>query len=192
MKNRIRIVNNSPAVLGFTALCVLTFIINVATGGVSNNLLFCVYRAPLSNPFTYFRAFGHVLGHANVSHLLNNLMLILVTGPLLEEKYGGKFLIKVIVITALLTGIVHCILFPGAALLGASGVVYAFIVLSSITGYKDGEIPLTLIIVSLLYLGTQVYEGIFVNDNVSQLTHIIGGVIGGVMGTFGSKGQDRI
>ena len=46
MKNRIRIVNNSPAVLGFTALCVLTFIINVATGGISNNLLFLFANRP--------------------------------------------------------------------------------------------------------------------------------------------------
>ena len=192
MKNRIRIVNNSPVVLGFTALCVLAFVLNVTTGGISTNLLFCVYRSPLSNPFTYLRLFGHVLGHASVSHLLNNLMLLLVTGPLLEEKYGGKFLIKVMVITALLTGIVQYILFPGSALLGASGIVYAFIVLSSITSYKNGQIPLTLIIVAILYLGTQVYEGVFVEDNVSQLTHIIGGVIGAVTGLMqGAKGNNE-
>lgn len=136
----------------------------------------------MANPLTYVRFFGHILGHANFSHLINNMMLILVVGPLLEERYGSKILIFVILATALITGIIHFIFFPGVALCGASGVVFAFILLSSITGFKDKEIPLTFILVALLYLGEQIYEGIFVADNVSQLTHIIGGITGAVIG----------
>ena len=36
--------------------------------------------------------------------------------------------------------------------------------------------------VALLYIGQQVYEGLFVADNVSQLGHIIGGVVGSALG----------
>ena len=58
-------------------------------------------------------------------------------------------------------------------LLGASGVVFALILLSSFTSMKEGEIPLTFILVAALYIGQQIYQGIFVNDNVSNLTHIL-------------------
>lgn len=50
-------------------------------------------------------------------------MLILVVGPLLEEKYGSANILFVILATALVTGIVNFIFFPYTQLLGASGVV---------------------------------------------------------------------
>ena len=100
---------------------------------------------------------------------------------MLEEKYGSNRLLIVILVIALVTGIAHIIIAPNTMLLGASGVVFAFILLSAVTGSKEG-IPLTFIIVAVLYIGTQVYEGVFNVDNVSQLTHIIGGIIGGVFG----------
>ena len=49
---------------------------------------------------------------------------------------------------------------------------------------KNGEIPLTFILVVVLFLGQQIYEGIALHDNVSQITHIIGGAIGGFVGYF--------
>ena len=67
-------------------------------------------------------------------------------------------------------------------LMGASGVVFAMVLLSSITSAGEGEIPLTFIVVAVLYLGQQVYEGIFVNDNISQIGHIVGGMVGSALG----------
>ncbi len=186
---RLKIVVNSPVILTFVFLCVAVLILDRVTGGragsglgKSTELFFSVYRSSMANPLTYIRFFGHVFGHADFSHLIGNMMLILVIGPLLEEKYGAKIIIFVMAATALITGVIHFIFFPGVALCGASGIVFAFILLSSISGFKEKEIPLTFILVALLYLGQQIYEGIFVADNVSQLTHIAGGVVGAVIG----------
>ena len=41
---------------------------------------------------------------------------------------------------------------------------------------------LTLILVLVLYLGGEIVDGVVLSDNVSQLTHIIGGICGAVMG----------
>ena len=57
-----------------------------------------------------------------------------------------------------------------------------FIMLASLSGLKDGKIPLTLVLVALLYLGQEVYSIIFVKDNVANLMHIIGGVCGTAFG----------
>ena len=97
-------------------------------------------------------------------------------------KYGHKVIIEVIVVTAIITGLVNYIFFWKVALCGASGVVFAFILLASFTGFNEGEIPLTFILVALIFIGQQVYEGITVHDDISNMAHIVGGLVGGIMG----------
>ncbi len=118
---------------------------------------------------------------------MGNMTLLLVVGPLLEEKYGSSKILMVIFVTALVTGIANMMFFPHIQLLGASGVVFAFILLSSITSMGDGKIPLTFLLVAFIYIGGQVYDGIFVRDNVANLTHILGGVVGAVLGYILNK-----
>ena len=163
---------NSPVILTFTAICLAALILGQLTGGHTTRMFFSVYRSSLLNPLTYVRFIGHVFGHSGVSHFMGNIMLILVIGPLLEEKYGSADMIFLIVSTAIITGVVHFIFFPHVMLLGASGVAFAMILLASFTSIKDGSIPLTFILVFVLYIGEQVYDSIFVSDNISHLTHI--------------------
>ncbi len=179
---RFKITCNSPVIIGFTAMCLLTLCLNSLTSGFSNTLLFSVYRAPLRDPLSYVRFVGHVFGHANWEHFISNIMLILVVGPLLEEKYGSLSIALVMGVTAIVTGFVHYTLFPHTMLLGASGIVFALILLSSFTSVKEGEIPLTFILVACIYIGEQVYQGIMMQDDISNLTHIIGGIVGAGFG----------
>jgi len=187
MNKKIQVSFNSPIILGFVILSFIVYIVDNLTGGFSTRLLFSVYRSSFISPFTYIRFFGHVLGHAGLDHFLGNIMLILVIGPMLEEKYGSSNILFVILATALVTGLVHFFAFPNVYLLGASGVVFAFILLSSFAGFRDGKIPFTFILVALLYIGQQVYQGVFVQDNISNLTHILGGIVGAVLGYIMNK-----
>ena len=117
------------------------------------------------------------------------MMLLLVLGPMQEEKYGTGNIVIVMLTTAVVTALVNMIFFPNVALLGASGIVFAMVLLSSITSTDGKTIPVTFILVAILYIGQQVYEGIFVADNVSQLGHIVGGLVGTVLGFVMSRGQ---
>ena len=182
MKTRPKIVINAPVVIGFTAMMFAATLLGILTGGRSTRLLFQTYHSSLASPLTYVRLFTHVLGHSGWSHFMGNATYILLLGPMMEEKYGSSSLVKVILITAFVTGVVNYIFFPSVALCGASGVVFAFIILTSFTGFKTGEIPLTFILIAAVFIGQQIYEGVFVNDNVSQLTHIIGGIVGAAIG----------
>lgn len=188
-KNGLKISFNSPVVLSFTAICFIALVLNWITKGYTNNLLFSVYHSSLTQPLTYIRFFGHIAGHANWNHFIGNITLLLVIGPLLEEKYGSLNILFVILSTALVTGIVNYIFFPNIQLLGASGVVFAFILLSPITSFKEGTIPLTLILVAVIYIGGQIYDCIFVNDNVANLTHILGGMVGASLGIIMNKNK---
>ena len=183
----IKISYNSPVILGFTAICFASLLLSMVTNGFTNDLIFSVYHSSLTDPLTYLRFVGHIFGHANWNHFLGNIMLILVVGPMLEEKYGASDIMFVIIVTALVTGIVHFIFFPHIQLLGASGVVFAFILLSSFTSFKEGTIPLTFLLVAVIYIGGQIYDGLFLQDNVANLTHILGGLVGAWIGYLGNK-----
>ncbi len=87
---KLRLSYNAPVVISFALASLLALILNWVTGGKSNSLLFSVYRAPLRDPLSWLRVFLHVLGHAGYAHFMGNMMLILVVGPPLEEKYGSR------------------------------------------------------------------------------------------------------
>lgn len=179
---RFKISFNSPVVLGFAMICLIALMLDFITRGLSTTLFFSVYSSPLSSPLTYVRFIGHVFGHVSWEHFISNMTLLLVIGPMLEEKYGSSNLLGVIFATALVTGMVHFVFFPHVQLLGASGVVFAFILLSSFTSMKEGSIPATFLLVALIYIGGEIYHGIFMQDQVSNLTHILGGGVGAGLG----------
>ena len=182
MKRTFRLQYNAPVVLSFALLSLGALLLGVLTGGRSTKLLFSVYRCPLSDLLAWPRFVLHVLGHSGYAHYIGNMMMILVVGPPLEEKYGSRPLFWAIFLTALVSGMVQWLFFPHTALLGASGIVFMMIVMSSLAGMKDGCIPITLILVLLLYVGGEIVDGVVLSDNVSQLTHIIGGMCGAVLG----------
>lgn len=188
-KTKFKISLNSPVILGFTMICLIALILSQITAGITNNLFFSVYHSSLMNPLTYVRFIGHIFGHAGWEHFIGNIMLILVVGPLLEEKYGSWNMVFVIISTAIVTGLVNYIFFPNIQLLGASGIVFAFILLSSITSIREGSIPLTFILVTVVYIGGQVYDGVFMKDNIANLTHILGGIMGAGLGYIMNKNK---
>lgn len=172
---------NSPVILTFTLISLFALILGYLTQGVSTTLLFAVYRSSPKDPLTYVRLFTHVLGHASFDHYFNNIINILLIGPLLEEKYGSKNMLIMIITTALVTGILNVILFD-TGLLGASGVVFMLILLSSFVNLSKGKIPFTLILVVIIFLGREIYSGIIFSDNISRITHVAGGICGAIMG----------
>lgn len=179
---KFKITFNSPVVLGFIFISFAVLVLGFLTGDASNKLLFMTYHSSFKNPLTYVRFFTHVLGHSGWEHYIGNASYILLLGPMLEEKYGSKKIVWVILITAAVTGLANYFLFRDVALCGASGVVFAFILLTSFTSFKNGEIPLTFILVAIVFIGQQVYDGLLLKDNISNLSHVLGGVVGSVVG----------
>ena len=180
---------NAPVTLSFAIAALLALFLGWVTNGLTTRELFCVYGSSWADPLTYVRLFGHVLGHADLSHYMSNMMLFLLLGPIVEDDYGSGRLLLMIGVTAVTTGLVDMILFPNVALLGASGVVFMMIILGSMVSYRRGKIPLTFILVVILYLGQEIYNAFFVVDDISQLSHIVGGLIGLIFGMLLRRGR---
>lgn len=182
---KIKVKYNAPVTLTFSLGA--TIILLLQTAGI--NVITKFFLVPprggfdFSSPIHYITLVGHSLGHASWSHLMGNLAFLLLLGPILEEKHGSWRLLSMIFITALTTGLMNIFFFP-YALLGASGIVFMMILLASFTNIRNGEIPLTFILILILYLTTEVVNA-FKADDVSQFAHIVGGVLGSLFGFLG-------
>lgn len=174
---------NAPVVLNYALLAVLVLLLNPLLGGGLIQTWFIVPGQgyfDAGSVISYIRLFSHVAGHVSWEHLLGNFAIILLVGPILEEKYGSFSLLFMILITALVTGILNSLLFEGA-LLGASGVAFMMILLAPFTNTKQGEIPLTFVLIIALYIVKEVFQS-FQSNNIAEFAHIAGGFCGSIFG----------
>jgi membrane associated rhomboid family serine protease len=182
----LRIKYNAPTTLTFALVASVILLISQVTGGTLTQAWFSVPGKGGFHPALitdYFRLFTHVLGHENWQHLFSNLSFLLLLGPILEQSYGSVSMLIMIAITAIVTGLLNVLLFS-TGLMGASGIVFMMILLASFTNFEKGEIPLTFILIMLLYLGQEVWRAVSAHDQISQFAHIIGGFCGSLFGFF--------
>ncbi len=178
-----RLSYNSPVVLTYAALCLVLLAVDWLTQGWFNrNVMVCYGHPSLLDPMTYVRCVTYFFGHSGWAHYASNMLLMLLVGPVVEEKYGSGNLAFMIMVTGIASGIIHCIFFDGG-IIGASGIVFMMIILSAFTNMKKGEIPLSLILVAAIYLGREIVSA-FTPDTVSQFGHIIGGIFGLFWGIY--------
>lgn len=178
---------NSPVILTFTIIAVIVQLLSTIPVLDWTHRLFVTGPGSFLDPLYYLRLFTHVIGHGSWAHLVGNFTFILLVGPMLEEKYGGKRLLFMMSVTAVATALINNLFFSNG-LCGASGIVFMFILLASCTTSKknDNRIPITLILAAVFYLGQEVINTLK-PDNVSQLAHIIGGIFGAGFGLYFAK-----
>ncbi|MFK7799803.1 MAG: rhomboid family intramembrane serine protease [Aureispira sp.] len=179
---------NSPVVLTFSLICIAVYVVDLvfSVGNAPNTIgpvtrqFFTLSGFNWGNPLDYVRIFSYTMGHANQAHIMGNMSIFLLIAPIMEEKYGSRQILLMMLATALVTGAFQILLF-NTALLGASGIVFMFIVLVSFANVQKGSIPLTFILVVLFFVGQEIIHSLQVN-NVSEYAHIMGGIMGGFFG----------
>lgn len=183
---KLRVIYNAPVTLTFSIAAVVVMVMEHFMPGFAGMFFTAPGKIGSEVGFNwngvldYFRLFTHVLGHQDWGHLLSNLSFILLLGPLLEERYGSAMLTLMITITALVTGVLNVCFIP-RTLMGASGISFMMILLSSFTAISKHQIPLTFLLVLALYMGRELLVGLQ-DKNVSSLAHIAGGLCGSLFG----------
>lgn len=168
---------NSVLILSYFLISLGALILNYVTFGKSNDILFSSYRSSLINPLTYVRFFSHAIGHQDFKHFTNNFLYILLIGPMIEEKYGTINLLIMMLITAGITGIINFII-GKKRILGASGIVFMLIMMTSFVNIQTTKVPITLILIFLFYVVNEIIDGVSKKDNISHTGHIIGAICG--------------
>ena len=182
-----RIKYNAPTILTYALFCVIVMGLTIA---LFPSLTINWFAAPGRGQFSptsvqsWVSLLSHVAGHYDWNHLFANFAIILLVGPMLEESYGSLVMLFMILATAAITGVLNMFFFS-TMLMGASGVVFMLILLASFTNFSQGEIPITFILILVMYLGTQLFMSFGPSDsNISHFAHIVGGFCGSLFGFF--------
>ena len=175
---------NSVVIITYLLICIIAWFINKITVGKSNKLLFESYRSSPLNPMTYIRLFTHSIGHKDWDHMVNNFLIILLIGPMIEEKYGSTNLIIMLLITSLVIALFN-IIFNNYSILGASGNAYMLIVLSSFSNIQEGTIPITVVLICIFYVIGELKRTITERKSKTYHDcHLIGALCGLAFGIF--------
>jgi len=197
-----RIQYNSPVILTYALICLAVLCLDIIigdriSGNSINHWVFSIRRTSWGDPLAYLRVITYAFGHINIQHYFNNFLIILLVGPLLEERYGSLDLLIMIAVTTVVTGVVFLIFNPmGVSGLGASGIAFMLILLASVTNAEKGRIPLTFIFALVFYIGTELFSNVkssaaYETTNISHVSHIIGGLCGAAFGFFLSRKRER-
>lgn len=137
----------------------------------------------------YHRFLGYGLVHADVMHLLFNMVTLFFFGRAMEGFYAQYlgplgmlwFYASALVVSALLSYLQHR-QDPSYATLGASGavsaVLFAFILLQPWTTIYVYVIPVPAIIYAVLYTGYSIYMNQRKGDRVNHSAHLAGAAYG--------------
>ena len=86
-KPKFKISYNCPVVLTYAAVCLVLVAVNALTGGWLNKYVMVCYGHPsLLDPMTYVRCITYFFGHSGWEHYASNMLLMLLVGPVVEEK----------------------------------------------------------------------------------------------------------
>ncbi len=178
-----RLKYNAPVTLTFALICTAIF---AANQHLAPGLIDSLFTAEGSTTFqyndipAYTRLISYAFGHYDWEHLLGNMTLILLLGPILEERFSSKSLIAMMFLTTVILGLINAFFFPGP-LLGSSGIIFMMIVLSSFNNINKGEIPITFIAIISIYMASEIIA-LKKDDDISQIAHITGGICGALFG----------
>ena len=182
--NNIKFDYNSPVIISYLIISLIACFLNYLTRGKTNKLFFCNYRSSPLNPLTYIRLFSHCIGHKDWDHFISNFLYILLIGPMIEEKYGNINLIIMLLITSLIISLFN-IIFHNYCITGASGNVYMLIVLSSFSNITEGKIPITLILILIFYITSEIRKSILEgNKKIYHDGHLLGAICGIIFGFY--------
>ena len=152
---------NAPVTITFSLICFVMTILGMITGKTMDIMF---------GTSSIIGIICHVFVHGGGwGHMTGNVMMLLILGPLLEEKYGSRRLAQMMFINTLVTGILLHFFMPMTSVTGASGIVFMMVLLASFTGNTtNGMIPVTAILVGILYLGQEIWDMLFAVDTISH------------------------
>jgi len=182
-----RLVVNAPVLLLYVLSCVLlhsiaSFIYPDLSEifGIEDKNTFA-----FGNPLAYSSLILHVFVHGDWTHLHGNMVHILLVGPAVEHEFGSLNYAIIIVLVAVSSAVAHMLIGKDHSYqLGASGVVFASILLSSLVSASHGTIPVSFVLVGLWWIGDEIFKFFFASDATSHHAHIVGGVVGTLAGYY--------
>lgn len=204
-KKNLKLLADSKTVLIFAAICSALFIFDAATPGL--NLAQILFTCPgnrdsfvrafdFFSPADYLKIILYAFGHSDVQEFFANLAILLLLGPVLEERYGSKMIALMTGISTLVTGVL-CVSLSPISLSGSSQIVFMMIFLTFLTERNRRSIKISWLALLCVYIFLEIsvnleskvifekehsMAAVFLIKNTPILFYIIGGSAGGIFG----------
>ena len=168
-KINLKVSYDAPVTLSFVILCALFFLLNSFV--IKNGALEKVLASPttqagalpfiVKQPLSYVRLLLYIFGAGVTgagSVLITNLILIMLLGPAMEERYGSVIIGIMIFVSALFSGVLNAC-FCADSLIGAVPVVCMMIFLNAFMSFSKKTFPLSFAAVVILFVFLEIFSG---------------------------------
>ncbi len=196
-KNPKHLIFDSPVVLSFVLISLVIFIADCASSSFVSSFLAC--RASKGEvPFNfssfidYIRLILYVFGYHSSSDFFITMMVLLLLGPLIEERYGSSIFSLMIFVTSLSGGVLTATL-SSENLLGSKGIAFMLIILSFLSEFSKGYIPASCLLSFILFfmdgfigLKSDMHFSDFTQYSVKVLVLLASGISGSLFGFLAS------
>ncbi len=135
----------------------------------------------------YWQFLTYMFTHATVSHFIFNMLSLYIFGTAVERRVGSREFLLYYLLTGVLSGVASYVMFymanTNTVLLGASGAIYALLMLFSVLYprsviYVFGLIPVQAPLLIILYFIIELISGLTAHDGVAHMTHLSGLIFG--------------
>ena len=173
------------ATLIIVAVNVAAFILTGSGRNANFQYLFGLQPVLFTRAHYYWQLLTYMFMHGSWSHLLGNMIGLLFFGLYIERQLGSKEFLLFYLLCGILCGAASLAIylaagFYGVLLVGASGAVYAVLLLFAVifprsTVFIMGIVPAPAPILVAIYAGIAVFEQVFgMNQGVAHMTHLSG------------------
>lgn len=175
---------DAPVTLVFVLISLILSLLNlfVFKGSLTKQILASPTNLSGSLPFlpssimSYFRLFSYVFGAKSISVLISNLILVLILGPAMEERYGSVVIGIMMIVSSIFSGVLNAC-FASESLEGSISIIFMFIFLNSFMSFSKKKVPVSFVAVFVLFVLSECLNKNF-NEIIGTLIAISGGLCG--------------
>ncbi|WP_318689970.1 O-antigen polysaccharide polymerase Wzy [Treponema sp.] len=185
-----------PVTVTFVIVAVVMFLLDTFAfkGKMFSTILIChgskqaIVPFNFKSPADFTGLFFFIFGNSGWEMLFSNLIVILLLGQILEERYGSVMLGLMMFISTLISGVLTACI-STVPLTGAGCIIFMMAVLVSLTELTKKRIPLSCLLVFVLFLSFEIFrntkgaEGTdIMQKTCGVLIEMIGGICGSIFG----------
>ena len=189
--------SRTPVTVGLIAVNILMFVATLMGGAELLKPIGTVQIAWGSNfgPYTtdgdWWRLFTSLFIHFGIIHIVTNMLVLAVIGPLIERLYGSVTYLLIYLVAGMAGGLASISLHPGVNSAGASGAIFGIIGALLAAPLRAGDTFPTDIVRSIrhwlvVFLGWSLYAS-FKYKGIDYAAHLGGLVSGFVMGLAAAR-----
>lgn len=180
---------DSPVAIFFTGICLILFILDyfALKGKISSVLTLSPTNASgelpfiANNPVSYLRIVFYAFGFKTPVTLITNLLFLMLLGPAIEERYGSVVIGIMMGVSVIFSGVLNAC-FCTTSLHSFSCIIFMLIFLNSFMSITKKKIPVSFILIVLLYITKEILEK--TGENGFGIIQILICIAGGLCGSL--------